>query len=110
MFYYGIKGLDQISVIMIQTLLSAYFLGGLLKVFIFNYKNEKLLGELKTIFSQSNLKADIDKYAPHLVKLYVEYESNKSWSYIHLSNKIYKKYNSQFSKEWNEIKVNYNIK
>lgn len=110
MFFYGFKKFEQISIIAIQVLLSVYFIGGIIKLHIFNNKNNSTLDSLIQIFSTPNTKMEISKHTPYLIKLYVDYESNKSWSYIHLSGKIYEKYNGALSVKWKGIKEKYNIK
>jgi len=110
MYYFGAKNYSQIFTIIIQTFLSAYFLGGLIKLITFNSRNQKLFEDLKNIFSKSNLKESITENTPYIIKTYIDYETNKAWSYIHLSDKIYKKYNGELSSQWNNIKNKYCIK
>ena len=51
--FYGFKNTSLISIILLQALLSIYFLGGLIRLLIFVNKNEILFNELKNLFANN---------------------------------------------------------
>jgi hypothetical protein len=109
LLYYGIKNTSFIFIALLQTLVSAYFLGGLIRLIIFANRNESLFTELSNIFSTNEFKNKIDEYSIPIIKIYTDYESNKAWSNILLDSKLYKKMNADLSHKWIEIKKKYNI-
>ena len=109
LLFFGIKSTSFISLTVIQTLVSAYFLGGLIRLIIFANRNENLLNELSQMFSRKDLKLNIDDYHINTIRIYADYETNKAWSNILLDSKLYKKMNNDLSQKWNEMKKKYNI-
>jgi len=109
LIYIGIKETYQLVIIALQSLLSVYFFSGLLKLMLFSKRNNEIFESLKQLFQVENLKGNMNSYTGLLLKLYLDYESNKAWSYIHLSSEIYEKMNIQLSEEWNQIKTKYSI-
>ena len=107
--FYGIKSTSFITLALIQALVSAYFLGGLIRLIIFVNRNENLFNELSQMFSRKDLKRNIDDYHIDTIRIYADYETNKAWSNILLDSKLYNKMNKELSQKWIEIKKKYNI-
>lgn len=109
LLFYGFKSTSLVGIILIQALLSIYFLNGLIRLLIFVNNCEAIFNELKLLFVNIDLKTNIEKYIPWIMKLYTDYESNKAWSYLHVDTKIYKEMNEKLSSVWEEMKTRYNI-
>ncbi len=107
--FYGIKDSYSFFILLLQAMLSSYFIGGFLKLLIFVIKNNSYFEELQHLFANDALKAKIIEHEAQIIRLYADYESNKGWANIVLSNKIYKKINPKLMEEWNGIKIKYNI-
>jgi hypothetical protein len=110
LIFYGFKNTSLIGIILLQALLSIYFLSGLIRLLIFVNKSEYLFNELIMLFANADLKTNIEKYVGPIIKMYADYETNKAWSYLHVDSKLYNEMNEELSKVWDEMKVKYNIK
>jgi len=109
LLFYGFKNTSLIGVILLQALLSIYFIGGLIRLLVFVNKNRELFEELKSLFSNNDLKTNTNKYFTSILKIYTDYESNKAWSYIQLDSKLYIQLNEELSKVWIEMQNKYGI-
>lgn len=108
--FYGLKDTYSYFILFLQALLSTYFIGGFTKLIFFVIRNNSYFEELKLLFSNEDFKANVKRYEAHIIRLYSDYESNKGWGNIILSNKIYEKVNPILIKEWEEMKMRYNIR
>ncbi len=106
--FWGYKNVP-ISIPILQAFLSIYFLGGLVRLYRFNENNCIYLDRLKSLFSDSNLRRDVDNKTPEIIKLYCDYESNKAWSLIKIDSKLFDQLNEDLSNKWNKIKEKYSI-
>lgn len=103
--YLGIKD-NLIAIPILQILLSALFMTELIHHLNFITKLGQLFERFIDTISNINNNTPILQEA---VLLFLDYETTLAYNKAPLSDNVYKKLNVQLSKEWEELKVRYDI-
>lgn len=104
---YGFLG-NQLMIPILQLFLSKEFLCKNIKLKSYNEKVENIYNNIATLCDTTKLSnKNILKYEPHILNIWIEYESNISSSKLFLDGKIYNDLNPELTKKWNKIKIKY---
>lgn len=103
--YWGIKD-NLIAIPILQILLSTLFLTELVHHINFIAKLNQLFERFKEFFSK---KADNNQILQEAVLLFLDYETTLAYNKAPLSDSVYKKLNKKLSKEWEDIKIRYEM-
>ena len=103
--YYGIRD-NLIAIPILQILLSTLFLTELIHHLNFIAKLEQLY---ETLIETINKKMNNNQTLQEAVLLFLEYETILAYNKAPSSDRVYEKLNDKLSKEWEDIKVRYDI-
>ncbi|HOX84356.1 MAG TPA: hypothetical protein PKW76_10220 [bacterium] len=106
--YIGFKNMVFVVNLILQLVISSFFVDGLIKYFIYKKRVEYVFNQFCNFFSDPIKKFDNDKIAK-IIRMILEYETLLSWSTISIDSKIYNKSKDQLNKEWEELKKRYQI-
>lgn len=103
--YLGIKD-NLVAIPVLQILLSSLFLTELVHHVNFITKLNQLFERFKEDFSK---KTNNEEVLQRAVLFFLDYETILAYNKAPLSDSVYKKLNKKLSKEWEEIKLRYEI-
>ena len=103
--YSGIRD-SLIAIPIVQILLSTLFLTELIHHINFITKLEQLFERFIEVITK---KMDCSQTLQEAVLLFLDYETTLAYNKAPLSDKVYEKLNEKLSKEWEEIKIRYDI-
>lgn len=103
--YFGIKD-NLVAIPILQILLSTLFLTELVHHINFLTKLDHLFERFKHTLEN---KPNDSQVLQEAVLLYLDYETTLAYNKAPLSDKIYEKLNEKLSKEWEDIKIRYDI-
>lgn len=96
----------MVAIPILQILLSTLFLTELVHHINFIGKLEQLFERFKDFFLK---KTDNNQILQDAVLFFLDYETTLAYNKAPLSDSVYERLNKQLSKEWEEIKVRYEI-
>lgn len=103
--YFGIRD-SLIAIPIVQILLSTLFLTELIHHINFITKLEQLFERFIEVITK---KMDCSQTLQEAVLLFLDYETTLAYNKAPLSDRVYEKLNEKLSKEWEEIKIRYDI-
>jgi len=107
--YYGFKEVP-FGLTLLQALFSATVLGNLINHFILMVRLHSIQDAWITLFQNQDIRSNTEKYKTLIFRYWLQYETLHSRIQAGIPDKIFKKFNSGLTKEWEEIKTRYNIK
>lgn len=107
--YYGFKQVP-FALTLLQALFSATVLGNLIKHFILMVRLHSIHDAWITLFQNQDIKSNTEKYRTLIYRYWLQYETLHSRIQAGIPDKIFNKLNPNLTKEWEEIKMRYNIK
>ena len=99
------------AVAILQLYLSKYYLQELVTIRSYVRDIKEVYDRIQDLFDDTMAKEQLEKGIPHPKEIYclIEYESNISWYKLFLDSKLYNKLNEDLTKEWEQIKIRYQI-
>lgn len=98
---YFLKDSWDIKLLIIQSIFSVNILVSICTFYTYKGKVTNIFDRFMDVFTMKKLDEDS---IPILLNLSIEYEAIKAFYKVRLSSHIYKKYNKEITKKWNELR------
>ena len=106
----AIFGYENAFVLLLQLALPILLLSKAIKLTIFVNRVNQVYENYRKLFQNIKSNRDNEFASPEILINVIEYEAILSWGSILLDSKIYNSINDELSKNWEEIKIKYEIK
>jgi len=106
--FFGLSA-NKTFIPILQAIFSLNILGHTIKFLIFNQRVINTFNDLKNLFSNDDLKSNIQAHTPQILRIYVDYECTIAWGLISLDESLFGEMNDPIENEWKSIKTKFNI-